>query len=533
MLRKFKEIMNERVMLIISLAAVLLYIYLRGIGDHGLFDAVEGVNASVSLNMLSHSNYLTPKIGLINFTGKTLGLWLLNALSLKIFGWNEFAVRFWPALSGVLIALAAYLSTETRRGGILAAIISASMTLCFVSSQLSASYSLYACCMGCALDGFINFKFLWAFIASISAFIIQGPEGLIMPWMTLFLFSLLIQDFEVLKLAFKNKLIVLSAFIALAGYLILIVIFNPLILTLMLYKSPLLIDLNFLNYIFIIVFAFTPWLGFLILAFWEVLPKNLFELESLSLYGFESRLFTAFWLLIFFIFAIISGDLLMMTACIPAAGTLIGDSLDEWLETKRFAKLQNSAALNSLILILIIFIALPCAWKFTPILKGSEMSLIPWAVFIFIFIIISRYFARRRKIIKITRCIMLAALACLMPLAGIFDLAASNFSLRESGLILRDNLKQNNLMIQYDMHRPSLYFYSLGDYVLSQNSPEIDGVAAKRFRAGDNNISLAWQDAARYFLVVDKSNNFIPPLPNNTFSVLENQREKIIVLSNH
>ncbi|MBR0044920.1 MAG: hypothetical protein IJP56_08805, partial [Synergistaceae bacterium] len=74
---------------------------------------------------------------------------------------------------------------------------------------------------------------------------------------------------------------------------------------------------------------------------------------------------------------------------------------------------------------------------------------------------------------------------------------------------------------------------SLGDYVLSQNSPEIDGVAAKNFRAGDNNISLAWQDAARYFLVVDKSNNFIPPLPNNTFSVLENQREKIIVLSNH
>ena len=539
MLMRYKGLVNisasqkARLVFACSLAAILLYIYLRGIGDHGLFDNIEGVNASISLNMLSHSNYLRPKLGAISFAGKTLGLWLLNALSLKIFGWNEFAVRFWPALSGVLIAWAAYLAAETRRGGILAAIISASMTVCFAASQLAASYSLYACLMGFALAGFINKNFLWCFAASVSAFIIQGPEGLIMPWLTLFLFSLLIQDFERLKFAFKNKLIVFMAVMALLIYLALLLIFNPLMITLMTYRSPRLIEFNILNYIFIILFAFTPWLGFLIQAFWEVLPKNLFELESLISCGFERRIFTAFWFVIFLISALATGDLLMLTACVPAAGVLIGDSLDEWIETGRVLSVQNAAALNSLILILIIFIALPCAWKFTPILKGSEMSLIPWAVFLLIFIMISRYFSRKRKIIKLTRCAMLAALACLMPLTGIFDLAAANFTLRGSGLMLRNNLKPGDLMIQYDIHRPSLYFYSLGDYALSQHSPEIDGIASKRFRLSDNNISLMWADDARYFLVIDKTRNFVPPLPNNTFPVVELEREKIIVLSNH
>ncbi|MBQ6775102.1 MAG: hypothetical protein IJP53_01455, partial [Synergistaceae bacterium] len=80
---------------------VLVFMYFRGIGDHGLIDSVEGVNASVAAHMLGGENYFVPKIGESLTAGSTMGTWWLMAVALKIFGWGEFATRFWSALSGI------------------------------------------------------------------------------------------------------------------------------------------------------------------------------------------------------------------------------------------------------------------------------------------------------------------------------------------------------------------------------------------------------------------------------------------------
>ncbi|MBQ7267408.1 MAG: hypothetical protein IJR11_03465, partial [Synergistaceae bacterium] len=78
---------------------LLVYIFFRGIGDHGLIDSVEGVNASVAAHMAGSGNYFVPKIGTALSSGSTMGSWWLSALGLKLFGWGEFAVRFFSALS--------------------------------------------------------------------------------------------------------------------------------------------------------------------------------------------------------------------------------------------------------------------------------------------------------------------------------------------------------------------------------------------------------------------------------------------------
>ena len=106
-MRKF--IKNHKAAILFGI--ILFYLYFRGIGDHGLIGNVEGVNASVALHMLGGENYFVPKIGECLTAGSTMGTWWLFAAALKIFGWGEFSVRFFSALSGLgMILISALLA---------------------------------------------------------------------------------------------------------------------------------------------------------------------------------------------------------------------------------------------------------------------------------------------------------------------------------------------------------------------------------------------------------------------------------------
>ncbi len=135
---------------------LLIYLFFRGIGDHGLIDPLEGVNASVAAHMLA-GNYFVPKIGEALTSGSTMGSWWLSALGLTIFGWSEFAVRFFSALAGLGMVWASAKSSrpyedDPMRKSWLSASVCAGMTMCFIVSQLAASYSLYSFLMGLALS---------------------------------------------------------------------------------------------------------------------------------------------------------------------------------------------------------------------------------------------------------------------------------------------------------------------------------------------------------------------------------------------
>ncbi|MBQ3653416.1 MAG: hypothetical protein II954_03250 [Synergistaceae bacterium] len=62
--------------------ALLLYLYFRGIGDHGLIDPVEGINASIGIHMSAGGNLFVPRIGDSLAAGKNLLTWWLSALAL-------------------------------------------------------------------------------------------------------------------------------------------------------------------------------------------------------------------------------------------------------------------------------------------------------------------------------------------------------------------------------------------------------------------------------------------------------------------
>ena len=81
---------------------VLVLFWFATLGQRALIHPDEGRYAELSLGMLQSGDWITPRLnGILYFEKPVLQYWM-GALSFLTFGINEFAARFWPALTGLL-----------------------------------------------------------------------------------------------------------------------------------------------------------------------------------------------------------------------------------------------------------------------------------------------------------------------------------------------------------------------------------------------------------------------------------------------
>lgn len=98
--------------------------FFQYLGKLPLLDPDEGRYAEISREMLERGDLLTPTLNYVNYFEKPPLLYWCNAVSLKLFGLNEFGARFPTALAGLLTVLAVYLIARylyDRRTALLAA----------------------------------------------------------------------------------------------------------------------------------------------------------------------------------------------------------------------------------------------------------------------------------------------------------------------------------------------------------------------------------------------------------------------------
>ena len=277
-----------------------------------------------------------------------------------------------------------------------------------------------------------------------------------------------------------------------------------------------------LGMLIFIFMSFAPFHGFLIQAICEILPKK-YPAEK------SSELFMLVYALFFAFAAIVSGDILIMAASVPALSAISGRRLDLWLNTKNLSGVRVPVILNILILIPVLYILIPFTINHFPVIRGSLMSLIPYGITSGLFLFACWYYTKTRQLKKWIRNVLAAALLCLMPLAGVFNLTAEIYSVRDIGLKLRDLVKGSDIVIQYGVNYPSVYFYSLRNSKII-NAKLTPGTQEKNFAAKKTIITELWNKNERIFLIVPEKMRISGVLPKNIFHITES--DGTLLLSN-
>lgn len=479
--------------------------------------------------MSAAGNYFVPKTGEALTSGSTVGTWWLSALALKIFGWGEFSVRFWSALSGLGMVLASVLASGTgsERRAWLSGSICAGMTACFVVSQLASSHALYSCLTGLAMAGIIrageNKRWLiLAHGASALAFIVHGPSGLFLVWLSVWAYSAVCDDIDTIRDFFTWPAGIIITLIFSGLYFVALMVINPQIIHFMRCQHHTYTFGGITGTLVFVFMSLVPYHGFIIRAVWESVPRKFPANKS-------PELFMLLWAGIFGFSAVLSGDVLAVSSSVPALSAMLGYKLDVWLSQKKLIPVRISVMLNITILIPVLYMILPFAMNYLPLIRASLLSLIPWGLLTGLFIFACWYYTKTRQIEKWVRNVPAAAMLCLMPLAGVFNLAADVYSVRDIGLKLRDTIEGTDTVIQYGVNYPSIYFYTYWNSRLI-NAPSNLGIEERRFLASDSELHELWPKKERVFLIIPAGYKPETPLPKDIFHLLE--AEGMLLLSN-
>ncbi len=533
-----------------------------------MIDPIEGVNASVSLHVSATGNYFEPRLGSSLIAGASLGYWWLSAIALKIFGWEEFSVRFFSALSGLAMIFLAALSAkrfpdDNSRKSWLAACIAASMTICFVASQIASPNSILAFLTSMIMFGLVKSMsennanwLMFAHVGIILSFVLNGYDTLILAVLAVFIFCYVLNDYDLLVKFLGYMPGSVTSILAIGIYLVTLIAINPLILHFMRCEPPDLPTLGVFGGLTFVLGSFMPWQGFIIRAIYEVMSRAKYFIEMNRLEsefesgesvgsGFEQkfasdqevfdrnvfyqRFFLIVWAMIFGIAAILTGKFLSLAGCVVPFAALLGDVLDGWLSRERILSVGMSLLIDVPLIFVNIFVILPLGIIFVPIFRASVISLVPWAGIVILFVMAAWYYAKTRQILKWSRNVMALALFALMPLSGVMDLIAEVTSIRVQGLELQKLVQKDDVIVQYYENHPSMFFYTYRDSSLV-NAPLLPGVAQKKFVTNEQTISAMWRGKARVFLLLPAEKQLDKVLPANVTGIV--QTDSHLLLSN-
>jgi 4-amino-4-deoxy-L-arabinose transferase-like glycosyltransferase len=511
----------------------LLFLFFRGIGNHGLLDPLEGVNASISLNMVIRRSYFVPLVENLYYLGTAMGFWWLSSLALLLFGWLEFSVRFWPVVGGLGMSAVSWFivwRTSGERAANYAAVITGTSILTYVSSQLASPHTLYACCATLALAGIIyGFQdrrfFLLLHSGSMGAFIVYGPAGVILPWLSFLIYAYIANQSQFFLSALFYKSGVLATLILGGGYLMLLRSGNPAILALMWHNLSSVAFGSFSSVLLVLSVGFFPWLGAFPEALRNALPNNWNFILPIERQNFLLLV----WVAVFLFFGFFAGDAFLLLTPLPALASLCAIHLSNAIEKNDVHFFQRMVVLEILLFLPFLFLEIPSILLF----GGGEvrsmfMSVIPWMLFSLLFLFAGWYYAKTKQPRKLMLHFCLVSLISLMPLAGAFDLLARSSSVRDAGLYLRSGLRQSDILVQYVMNHPSLYFYTAKESLLL-HSPSTPGVLGRRI-LDDSRLAQLWEGKNRVFLIIRRYQDILTPLPEDVYNLYETH--DLTILSN-
>jgi hypothetical protein len=270
--------------------------------------------------------------------------------------------------------------------------------------------------------------------------------------------------------------------------------------------------------------GFFPWLGFLPECLRKALPGN----WNCILPNERLNVLLLIWVAVFLFFGLFSGDAFLLVVPLPALASLCASGLANAVEKNDTRFFHRAIAVEILLFASFLLFEIPWLYYRHSFLKNTWMSAIFWVSFCFLFLFVGWYYAKTCQLRKLMLHLSWVALFSLLPFAGAFDLLAETLSVRDVGLYLRHTLGKDDVLVQYVMNCPSLYFYTAQESLLIQ-SPPTPGVVGQK-ALDDLFLHRTWEKTNRVFMIVERRRKIANPLPREVHNIYETR--EVIVLSN-
>ncbi len=447
--------------------------FFHSLGTIPLIEPDEGRYAEIPREMLERGDFITPLLNYVKYFEKPPLHYWLNALSMSIFGRNEFAARLPGALMGLLTVILVYhvgRKLFDRRSGLLAALILGTCTGFLVQARLDITDMTLTCTLSAALAFFIlaadereprkGLYYHLSYIAAALAMVAKGLIGIVFPGAIIFLYLLLSRRWRLIRemrLATGTTLFLAVA----APWFVLVSIRNP----------------EFLHFFFIhehferftttVHGRYQPFWFFVPVLIGTMLPWSFFIPTAIrgvwrerAATGGGSRLYLLIWALFIFLFFSKSNSKLIpyILPVFPPLALLMGSALAKLLD-RRFGTVKVQAFLAGGVLSI-----LGVGLVLYPHLAAKPgMSCIGGTITGLLFLgegICALIAARKESLVK-----LIASLCLFSYLLGIFGPPAilpgiaEKKSLKEFGLLIREKATPDAVIASFGVDQ-GLSFYS-------------------------------------------------------------------------
>jgi 4-amino-4-deoxy-L-arabinose transferase-like glycosyltransferase len=296
----------------------LTLLYALFLGSHPLVNPDEARYSGVAREMLVTGDFVTPKVNGVTFFDKPILYYWLQASSMAVFGVNEWSMRLWPALLGIVGCLFVYTAGRlvfNRRTGLIGAFALATSVLYYGGSHFANMDLEVAVFISGSLLMFLvgiqdnlphlRKKFLYAsYLLAGLAILTKGLIGIVFPMMIIGLWILFTNQWSILKRMCIWQGIIIIA-VVVAPWLIAVQLRNPDFLYTFFYIQHFerFVTENFNSqkpfwfYVPLIVVGLLPFTGFALCALSKSL--GLIWREKIK---YKNELFLIIWPLVIFLF---------------------------------------------------------------------------------------------------------------------------------------------------------------------------------------------------------------------------------------
>jgi len=218
----------------IKLLLLCLLILIPFLGLRALWLPDEGRYAEVAREMLVSGNWLTPQLNFLpHFTKPPLTYWLI-AFSLKVFDYNEYAVRLVSALSFTGTVLVTFFLAKEwgyKKSAFWSGVILLTAPIPFIAANVVTPDMLLTLWETLAIFCFWRWYnhqtqgrgYLYGAYAALGlAFMTKGPVGVFIPLLVLVGYALYARDGKIFRQCFSLRGILLFILIALPWYILVI-----------------------------------------------------------------------------------------------------------------------------------------------------------------------------------------------------------------------------------------------------------------------------------------------------------------------